>query len=553
VGGFVGYFGYELKRLTTGVDTRASKTPDACFYFVDRFIAVDHLESRAYLVALAEIGDPSQVDAAQVWFDAIAARIERASQAAEQNTRSIPSRAKPVEFRLQHGKSAYIKRINECLDELQRGESYEICLTNEIVADVSVEPLYLYRILRARNPAPYAAFLRFDGISIVCSSPERFLKVSEAGEVESKPIKGTSPRGKDALEDNAIKEALSQDVKSQSENLMIVDLLRNDLGRVCEIGSVHVPALMKVETYATVHQLVSTVRGQLRRGTSVIDCVQAAFPGGSMTGAPKCRTLEIIDRLEGRPRGVYSGSIGFLSLNGAADLNIVIRTVVVKENEVSIGCGGAIVALSDPQEEFAEILLKARAPMLAIVEAACGHANGTYSLAGADDQPLLPDNDDRQPFSVRIAEKDEAPAVVQGVLSLLIELGGPSKMFSPEKAIEAAEYLLAHRDRGLVFLLHDNDQSKKLVGLCSVSFVHAIRTCGMYALIQELWVDQAARSRSGGRKLIQAAASAAELYGAACLEVGLPTSAAHEDSAVRRFYVSCGFTQLGPRMRLVLA
>ena len=300
--------------------------------------------------------------AAEDWLAATERRLEGLARPAP------PAPAVPgaLTFAAREGRDAYLANIGACLHEIVEGETYEVCLTTELHSDGAIDPLAAYRSLRARNPAPYAALLRLGDVSVLSSSPERYLRVDRERIVESKPIKGTAPRAAHPVEDAYRAAALRDDDKSRAENLMIVDLVRNDLGRVCTLGSVEVPTLMAVESYATVHQLVTTVRGRLRDDASAIDCIRAAFPGGSMTGAPKLRTMEIIDRLEGGPRGVYSGALGFLSVNGTADLSIVIRTLVASPDGLRIGSGGAIVAASDPDAEHDEMLLKARAVLAAV-------------------------------------------------------------------------------------------------------------------------------------------------------------------------------------------
>ncbi|HEX6025286.1 MAG TPA: aminodeoxychorismate synthase component I [Solirubrobacter sp.] len=350
--GFAGYLGYELKAECGGALVHRSPLPDAALVFCDRLIAFDHDERRVHLVALA---DPAGGAAAEVWLEEIACRL-----GALEPPPPAPAPSAPT-FVPREGRDAYLANIAAIKREIVEGETYEVCLTTQLHADATIDPLSTYRALRARNPAPHAALLRFGDISVLSSSPERFLRVDRERIAESRPIKGTAPRAAHPMEDAYRAAALRSDPKSRAENLMIVDLVRNDLGRVCALGTVSVPALMAVESYATVHQLVTTVRGKLRPDATAIDCVRAAFPGGSMTGAPKLRTMDIIDRLESGPRGVYSGALGFFSVNGTADLSIVIRTLVASPHGLQIGSGGAIVAGSDPDAEHDEMVLKARA------------------------------------------------------------------------------------------------------------------------------------------------------------------------------------------------
>jgi para-aminobenzoate synthetase len=361
--GFVGYFGYELKADCGGSDAHRSPQPDAHFIFADRLIAFDHVEECTYVVCLA---DPHKIEEAERWIAATSLRLASLPPLHAPEWAATAEAREPVEFLLSRSHRQYLDDIAECKRRLFEGESYEICLTNKVTAKIGPEPLPLYRTLRRINPAPFSAFLRFGETAVLSSSPERFLRVGRDRWVEAKPIKGTSRRGETPAEDVRLAEELRLGEKNRAENLMITDLLRNDLGVVCEVGTVHVPYLMHVETYETVHQLVSTVRGLLREDLEPPDCIRACFPGGSMTGAPKKRTMEIIDELEGEARGVYSGAIGYLGLGGGCDLNIVIRTLVIDGEKTTLGTGGAIIMQSDAEDEYQETLLKARAPMQAI-------------------------------------------------------------------------------------------------------------------------------------------------------------------------------------------
>ena len=308
---------------------------------------------------------------------------------------------------VRRGRAAYLADVAACREALAAGESYELCLTTALVRSPAAlpDPAALYRSLRAVNPAPYAAFLDFSaapassaspsapsGPVLCCSSPERFLRGApdaDGRRLEARPIKGTAPRVRgDPAADAAVAAALAASEKDRAENLMIVDLLRNDLGRVCEPGSVRVPGLMEVESFATVHQLVSTVVGTRSAGVSALAAIRAAFPGGSMTGAPKARSMAILGGLEGAPRGPYSGGIGWLSVRpGAFDLNIVIRTAILDRasDSLAIGAGGAVVIQSTPEGEYEEMRLKAAALLRAV-----GRVDGMVGGGGGGKGEVVP-------------------------------------------------------------------------------------------------------------------------------------------------------------------
>jgi para-aminobenzoate synthetase len=344
-GGYVGYFGYEWGSR----HKHQSPYPDSMLLRVEQFLAIDHNGNTLYLVGR----DP--------WLDDMERRIASIRpRVTERWNRRMPT------ARYSISRPDYLDKVRECLSLIRAGESYELCLTNKLCLDTDIPALTYYETLRRINPAPYSAFLQLDDIQVASTSPECFLRIRRelrTGErrAESRPIKGTMRRGQNAEEDARLRDLLASDARYRAENLMIVDLVRHDLSRVCEVGSVHVPRLMEVETYPTVHQLVSTIAGQLRPDVTTEDALRALFPGGSMTGAPKLRSIELLDELEPAARGIYSGAIGYIGFNGTADLSIVIRTAVFRGRHVSLGVGGAIVAQSDPEAEWDEMELKAQA------------------------------------------------------------------------------------------------------------------------------------------------------------------------------------------------
>jgi para-aminobenzoate synthetase len=361
IGGYVGYFGYELKGELDGDAGDEATTPDSMWIMADRFIAFDHLEQQTWVVCLDD--GPLSEDNGK-WVSATCKTLSDVLPPPPSVQRAGAASLTAMTWRIDL--SDYRQLVVRCQGEILQGETYEVCLTNQLVGEGRIDGLDVYRTLRTHNPAPYAAYLKAPSVAVLCASPELFLHIAPDRTVDSKPIKGTARRGATTMEDDEIAMQLVEDEKTRAENLMIVDLLRNDLNRVCEVGSVHVPRLFELESYATVHQLVSTIRGRLRDDLTAVDCVRATFPGGSMTGAPKIRTMKILDGFEQAPRGIYSGSIGFISLNGSAKLNIVIRTIVCADERVTIGSGGAIVSMSDPDEEVEEIVLKVRAQLDAL-------------------------------------------------------------------------------------------------------------------------------------------------------------------------------------------
>jgi para-aminobenzoate synthetase len=370
-GGYVGYFGYGLKRGLGSPNRFEAGEPDACFMAATRMVAFDERARETFVIGVVPPGVPSADVAGEI--DALARRLERippsppSRPAVEEETEAAD--ADSVDLALDH--PAYLDAIAAAQRALHDGESYELCLTNRLRLPVGAsDPLGIFARQRRLNPAPYGAFLRFGDLAVLSSSPERFLRISPGGEVEARPVKGTRARGATAAEDERLREELRTSVKDRAENLMIVDLLRNDLSRTCEVGSVVVDELIGLETHPHVHQLVSTIRGTLRDARDPLGCVEACFPGGSMTGAPKLRSMEILDRLEPEPRGIYSGALGYLGLGGGVDLSIVIRTAVLRDGVATVGSGGAITVRSDPEEEWREMLIKARPIIHALRRAA---------------------------------------------------------------------------------------------------------------------------------------------------------------------------------------
>lgn len=380
-GGAAGYIAYDfgevLERLPAPrYDDLA--LDDLVFGIYDWVIAWDLRAGRSWLISTgvpAEPGAPATVARARERLDWVRRLLSGPSSGAGGRTRiaravqhpapSFPvagfEHATEIGLRSSFTHRGYLDAVTRVREYIVAGDIFQANLSQRLDAPLEEDPWHLYRRLREVNPAPFAAYLEFDGVQVASASPERFLRLDPDGTVETRPIKGTRPRGLSPQHDAALSRSLQESEKDRAENLMIVDLLRNDLSRVCAPGSVRVPELFTLEGYRTVHHLVSTVVGTLRPECDATDLLAATFPGGSITGAPKVRAMEIIAELEPSRRGVYCGSIGYLSVTGAMDTSIVIRTFVALGGRAYFSVGGGIVADSDPESEYQETLDKARA------------------------------------------------------------------------------------------------------------------------------------------------------------------------------------------------
>lgn len=355
IGGAVGYFGYDMCHHVENLPRTAVddvQIPDCFFGIYDGAIIIDHFGEAVYAASSGKLSDPDK------WVD-------QAERVIKEGKSNLPSTGLSASEKKHHlisniDKHDYFRSIDKIKNYISSGDIYQVNYTQRFEGECGYSPYELYYRLRSMNPAPFACYMDFGCGHIISSSPERFIQI-KAGKVQTRPIKGTRARGKTAEEDRINQKELSESEKDRAELLMIVDLERNDLGKVCKTGSVKVTELFHIEEYATVYHLVSTVEGELDEGIHCMDCIKAMFPGGSITGAPKIRAMEIIDELEPTQRNIYTGSIGYIGFNSNADFNIVIRTIIQKGNKIYLQAGGGIVWDSDAQMEYEESLQKAKA------------------------------------------------------------------------------------------------------------------------------------------------------------------------------------------------
>ena len=356
-GGAVGFLSYELGQ-------GAPRTvPDGCFGFYDVVLAFDRRDRRAWLLSsgLPEQEPARRAARARARAGAVLRRLRQGAPA--------PMRPPALAWRAETARAVHMTRVARTIAYIEAGDICQANVTARYLADRPPETsaAAIHLSVRAGSPAPYGAYLGCGpGLALASASPERFVGVSAEGDIEARPIKGTRPRSADAAQDAALAAELLASPKDRAENLMIVDLLRHDIGRVAQIGSVTVPELAVLESFASVHHLVSAVRGRLRTGLTAIDLLRAAFPGGSVTGAPKIRAMQIIRALEPAPRGAYCGAIAWLGWDGAMDSSVAIRTLTITPGQVVAQAGGGIVSDSDPADEYEEMMVKIRPLLLAL-------------------------------------------------------------------------------------------------------------------------------------------------------------------------------------------
>jgi len=376
VSGLAGFIAYDFKDWLERYPARARRewpVPDLSLGFYDVVWAWRRETGEAWAVStgLSSEGDVGQRETrARERLDAQWRDIERSrpdptagvTSTAEPAAAEAPVRARAVS---NFTRDSYCRMVETALEHIAAGDIYQVNLSQRFQAEPAAEPAAIYRALRAAAPAPYLAYIRDTEVGVCSSSPERFFRI-QGRRIETWPVKGTRPRGATPAEDEALAAELMASAKDRAENVMIVDLERNDLGRVCEVGSVRVPALCELTSHSNVHHFVSRVEGTLREGVSPVDVLRALFPGGSITGTPKIRSIEIIDELEPVRRGVYTGAIGYWDVGGDCDWNIAIRTIVARCGVASFHAGGGIVADSSPEAEYEETLVKASGMMRAL-------------------------------------------------------------------------------------------------------------------------------------------------------------------------------------------
>ncbi|MBN1354308.1 MAG: aminodeoxychorismate synthase component I [Candidatus Omnitrophica bacterium] len=370
IGGGVGYFSYDLKNFTErlpDISTDDIGVPDCVMCFYDTVLAFDHAKEDFFIISsgFPEKG-AKRLYRQKVRLESLKNRIRALGSLSTDFPAWKPVLTKKCGLtgsiipQSNFTKKSYIKTVERAKEYIKAGDIYQVNLSQRFKFNLDMEAFDLYKILRTINPAPFASFLNFGKVKIASSSPERFLR-KEGFLIQTRPIKGTRPRGWNLHEDTRLKNELIASAKDRAENLMIIDLERNDLGRICEYGSVRVTEFMTCEEYSTVFHLVSTVEGKLRKNTDAIDCLISCFPGGSITGAPKIRSMEIIEELEPSKRSVYTGSIGYIGFDGNMDTSIVIRTFIINGKEAYFQAGGGIVYDSRPLAEYEETLHKAKA------------------------------------------------------------------------------------------------------------------------------------------------------------------------------------------------